>query len=38
MTQEKKGKKDPLIAAIGAVRTGRARSALQDLKDQESHP
>jgi hypothetical protein len=33
----KKGKDDPLVAAIGAVRTGKARSALKDLKELESH-
>ncbi len=32
------GAEDPLITAIGAIRTGRARSALHDLKELEAHP
>jgi hypothetical protein len=35
--ERKKAEDDPLIAAIGAVRTGTARSALKDLKELESH-
>jgi hypothetical protein len=31
------GADDPLITAIGIVRTGKARSALYDLKDLEVH-
>ena len=29
---------NPLVAAIGAIRTGKTRSALKDLKDLEAHP
>jgi len=29
---------DPLTEAIGAVSTGRRRSALEDLKEMEAHP
>jgi hypothetical protein len=32
----KQAEDDPLIAAIGAVHTGKARSALKDLKELES--
>jgi hypothetical protein len=36
--ERKQGRNDPLIEAIGAVRTGRVRSALKDLKELESRP
>jgi hypothetical protein len=32
------GAEDPLITAIGAIRTAKARSALHDLKELEAHP
>ena len=34
--ERKQAERDPLIAAIGAVHTGKARSALRDLKELES--
>jgi hypothetical protein len=35
--ERKQGKSDPLVAAIGALHTRKARSALKDLKELESH-
>ena len=35
--ERRQGKGDPLMAAVGAVHTGKARSALKDLKKLESH-
>ena len=32
------GGKDPLAKAIGSIRTGKVRSALDDLKELESRP
>lgn len=32
------GEKDPLAKAIGSIRTGKVRSALDDLKELESMP
>ncbi len=32
------GSKDPLITAIGVIRTRKARNALHDLKELEAHP
>jgi len=33
----RRGGRDPLVSAIGAVRSGKTRSALKDLKELESH-
>jgi hypothetical protein len=33
-----RGGRDPLAAAIGAISTGKRRSALRDLKELEAHP
>ena len=35
--ERKHGEGDPLLAAVGALRTNKARSALKDLKELESH-
>jgi metal-responsive CopG/Arc/MetJ family transcriptional regulator len=35
--ERKQAGTDPLVRAISAVRTGKARSALRDLKELESH-
>ncbi len=37
LEEEQRGKGDPLLAAIGAIRTAKTRNALIDLKELESH-